>query len=153
MRGQGRADGHVHYLTRRTAPLDTARGLRLRYRIDAAPGTRFVAEEHPNETATLSLYFQRAGDRWTMRTPYHRWYSPSKKVVPLSAGTHTISIALDEEWIAMAGGSRKTLLADFDRALAQASSVGFVFGSASGRGHGVYATGPARFTLLDFEIE
>ena len=147
------ADGHVHYVTTPTRSLANASRITIRYRIDAAPGTRFVAEEHPNETATLSLYFQRAGDRWTMRTPHHRWYSPSKKVVPLSAGTHTISIALDEEWIAMAGGSRKTLLADFDRALAQASSVGFVLGSASGRGHGVYATGPARFTLLDFEIE
>ncbi|MEL7690728.1 hypothetical protein [Citromicrobium bathyomarinum] len=146
-------DGHVHYVTTPTRSLANASRITLRYRIDTAPGTRFVPEEHPDETATLSLYFQRAGDRWTMRTPHHRWYSPTEKVVPLSAGTHTISIALDEAWIAMAGGSRNTLLKDFDRALAQANTVGFVFGSASGRGHGVYATGPARFTLLDFEIE
>ena len=42
---------------------------------------------------------------------------------------------------------------DFRAALAGAERVGFVFGSESGRGHGVYATGPARFTLLDFRVE
>ena len=65
--GPRRADGHVHYLTRRTAPLDTARGLRLRYRIDAAPHTRFVPQESPDREATLSLFIQRAGDDWLAR--------------------------------------------------------------------------------------
>ena len=40
----------------------------------------------------------------------------------------------------------------FARAKDEAAVVGFVLGSSGGRGHGVYATGPARFTVLDFTI-
>lgn len=145
--------GHVHYVTAPARPLAGAERITIRYRIDAARGTRFVPEERPQETATLSLYFQRAGDRWTARTPHHRWYAPNDKVVPLSPGTHEVTIGLDEDWIAMTGGSARSLPDAYARALAQTSRVGFVFGSPSLRGHGVYATGPARFTLLDFRVE
>jgi len=147
------ADGHVHYVT---VPIDTLRGARritLTYRIDAARGVRFVPQESPGATATLSLYFQRAGDRWTARTPHHRWYSPDNRMMPLRPGTHTVSIALDEPWKAMMGGNGHSLPVQFDRAKAEAAVVGFTFGASGGRGHGVYATGPARFTVLDFEIE
>ncbi|KPM22426.1 hypothetical protein AAG602_15865 [Citromicrobium bathyomarinum] len=147
------AAGHVHYVTTATRPLAGAKRITMRYRIDAARGVRFVPEEDPQNTATLSLYFQRAGDRWTMRTPHHRWYAPNEKVIPLSRGTHEVSIDLDEEWIAMVGGTSYTLPEAFERALDRTAQVGFVFGSPALRGHGVYATGPARFTLLDFRIE
>jgi hypothetical protein len=147
------APGHVHYVTVPVGSLEGARRITLTYRIDAARSVRFVPQETPGDTATLSLYFQRAGDRWTARTPHHRWYSPNGRVMPLTPGTHTISIALDEPWIAMMGGDARSLPQAFARARAEAAEVGFVFGSAGLRGHGVYATGPARFTVLDFEIE
>lgn len=147
------ADGHVHYVTTSTRSLAGAQAITIRYRIDAAPGTRFVPEEHPSETATLSLYFQRAGDRWTMRTPNYRWYVPHGRDVPLRPGTHEVTVSLSEPWIAMAGGTSHAHARDFRAALAGAERIGFVFGSESGRGHGVYATGPARFTLLDFRVE
>ncbi|MXP14885.1 hypothetical protein GRI44_09020 [Altererythrobacter confluentis] len=147
------ANGHVHYVTVPVRSLEGARRITLRYRIDAKPGTRFLAQESPGGDGTLSLYFQRGGDRWSARTPHHRWYSPVNRVMPLRPGTHTVSINLDEPWIAMMGGDARALPQAFDAAISQTATVGFTFGGTSGRGHGVFATGPARFTVLDYRIE
>ncbi len=151
--GPSAADGHVHYVTMRTGPLEGAQRITLRYRIDAAPGTRFVPQESPQLPATLSLYFQRAGDGWTMRQPDWRWYAPTNRTFPLAPGTHTVSIGLDEDWVAMTGPGSHTNPRGFRMALEDTARVGFVFGSEGGRGHGVYATAPARFTILDFRID
>ncbi len=145
--------GHVHYVTTPSGSLANAQRIVMRYRIDAAPGTRFVPEEDPERPAALSLYFQRTGDSWTMRTPRHRWYSPADRVVLLTPGTHTVSIDLDEKWLAMNYENAWDIPRDFETSLARADNVGFVFGSPVLRGHGVYATGPARFTLLEFRVE
>ena len=99
--GPTAADGHVHYVTVPTRPLQGARAITLRYRIDAAPGTRFVPQESPQLPATLSLYFQRAGDGWTTRQPDWRWYAPTNRTMMLRPGTYTVRIGLDEDWIAM----------------------------------------------------
>lgn len=151
--GPTAADGHVHYLTIPTRPLAGARRITLTYRIDAAPGTRFVPQEVPDEQATLSLYFQRAGDGWTTRQPDWRWYAPFDRLVPLRAGTHTVTIGLNEDWIAMTGPSAFANPRGFRAALENTARVGFVFGSSGRRGHGVYATKSARFTVLDFRID
>lgn len=151
--GPTAANGHVHYLTIPTRPLAGARRITLKYRIDAAPGTRFVPQEVPGERAMLSLYFQRGGDSWTSRHPDWRWYAPNDRIVALRPGTHTVSIGLDENWIAMTGSDAHGNPRGFEAALAQTQRVGFVLGSPGLRGHGVYATAPARFTILDFRIE
>lgn len=151
--GPTAAQGHVHYLTIPTRPLAGARRIVLRYRIDAPKGTRFVPQESPQLPATLSLYLQRAGDGWTRRQPDWRWYAPNNRIMPLSPGTHSVSIGLDEDWIAMTGPSAYGNRQGFAEALADTARVGFVFGSAAARGHGVYATAPARFTILDFRVE
>lgn len=151
--GPTAAQGHVHYLTVPTGPLAGARRITLTYRIDAAPGTRFVPQESPELPATLSLYFQRAGDGWTTRQPDWRWYAPKDRVTTLRPGTHTVSIGLDEDWIAMTGPDAYANPRGFEAALAETRRVGFTFGSSAGRGHGVYATAPARFTILDFRVE
>lgn len=151
--GPTAADGSVHYLTIATRPLAGARRITLRYRIDAAPGTRFVPQESPHLPATLSLYFQRAGDGWTMRQPDWRWYAPTARTMPLRPGTHTVSIGLDEDWVAMTGPGAHANQRGFRAALAETARIGFTFGSEGGRGHGVYATAPARFTILDFRVE
>lgn len=151
--GPTAAQGHVHYLTVPTRPLRGARRITLTYRIDAAPGTRFVPQESPQLPATLSLYFQRAGDGWTMRQRDWRWYAPANRTMPLRPGTHTVRIGLDEDWVAMTGPGAHANRRGFAEALADTARVGFVFGSEGGRGHGVYATAPARFTILDFQVE
>jgi hypothetical protein len=151
--GPRAADGHVHYVTVSTGPLEGARRITLTYRIDAAPGTRFVPQESPHLPATLSLYFQRAGDGWTTRQPDWRWYAPSNRTMTLRPGKHTVSIGFDEDWVAMTGPSAHANRRGFVAALAQTARVGFTFGSEGGRGHGVYATAPARFTIVDFRVE
>ena len=116
--GPTAAAGHVHYLTIPTRPLEGARAITLRYRIDAAPGTRFVPQESPHLPATLSLYFQRAGDGWTTRHPDWRWYAPANRTMPLRPGTHTVRIALSEDWVAMTGPGAHANRRGFAEALA-----------------------------------
>lgn len=147
--------GHVHYVTLPTGPLTGAHRIVLRYRIDGEPGVRILPEENPRQKATLSLYFQRHGDTWNAKGRYatYRWYAPAAMMGPLTPGTHEVSVPLDANWVAVQGANRKTAPKAFAEALANASRVGFVLGSSGGRGHGVFATAPARFTILDFRIE
>lgn len=151
-RGRG---GHVHYVTFAPGSLAGKTKIRVRYRIDAAQGVRFVPQEFPDRTAVMSLYFQRRGDTWTAKGRYrfYRWYAPNAAVQTIEPGVHEFTLALDDpRWIAVMGGTSSTNPAKFRQALEQVSRVGLVFGSNGGRGHGVYATGPARFTLLSFHI-
>jgi hypothetical protein len=148
--------GHVHALTYDHGPLAGSRRIVMRYRIDAEPGVRFAPQELPQEAATVSLFFQRAGDNWSGRGRYggYRWYAPAAKLGPITPGTHQIAIELDDpDWTHVQGQRAGENRAAFLDALAETGRVGFVFGSPSARGHGVYATGPARFTLLDFRVE
>ncbi|WP_120716045.1 hypothetical protein [Tsuneonella amylolytica] len=152
--GPSRANGHVHAVTFPVRSLEGASRLTLTYRIDAAPGTRFYGQENGGP-GWLSLFFQQRGDNWTARGPYetYRWYSPNNRISTLKPGTHTVTVDLDEEWNAVVAWKRSANPAAFNRALANADKVGFVFGSSSGLGHGVYATAPARFTIIDYRIE
>lgn len=148
-------EGHVHYVTVPTEALTGARRIVLRYRIEGEPGLRILPQEHPDREATLSLYFQRRGDNWTAKGRYahYRWYAPAATMGPLTPGTHEVSVPLDANWKSVNRGTRETEPEAFAAALANASRVGFVLGSRGGRGHGVFATAPARFTILDFRVE
>lgn len=148
-------EGHVHYVTLDTGPLPPGARITLRYRIETAPGARFVAQATPDQPATVSLYLQRAGDSWKARThEFHRWYAPTGSVRTLAPGVGTISISLaDPAWTSVNGRPVAVNPGAFAAALADAERIGIVFGSAGARGHGVYATAPARFELLDFRID
>ena len=148
--GQGQIDA----LTTATGPLAGARRITVRYRIDAARGTRFVADETPDQTATVSLYFQRRGDNWSARNRYasYRWYVPGHAVVALSPGVHTMTVPLDEAWSNVYGVTGSQDRAGYAAALDDTARIGLAFGSLGLRSHGVYATGPARFTLLSMEV-
>ena len=146
--------GQVDAMTTAIVPLRGARQITMRYRIDAAPGTRFIADERPNEPATVSLYFQQRGDNWSARGPYasYRWYVPDQAVIPLAPGERSVTVRFDEPW-----GNVNSVLnsqdpAGFQAALADTARLGIAFGSNGLRSHGVYATGPARFTLLALDI-
>jgi hypothetical protein len=148
--------GHVHYVTFDPGSLAGKSRLVVRYRIDAARGTRFVSQETPDQTATVSLFFQRRGDNWSAKGRYadYRWYAPPNTVRPLAPGVHEIAISLDDPqwgsvWSQTAAGDPHA----FQASLANASRLGLVFGTRSARGHGVFATGPARFELLSFRVE
>ena len=146
--------GQIDAMTVATGPLTGARQVVVRYRVDAARGTRFVADESPDQAATVSLYFQQRGDNWSARGRYgsYRWYAPRSTVMPLSPGVHTITVRLDQDWTNVNGQPNVQDPGGYAGALAETSRIGLAFGSSSMRSHGVYATGPARFTLLAFDI-
>jgi hypothetical protein len=147
--------GEVDALTTAIEPLAGAQQITLRYRVDAAPGTRFVAVETPREPATVSLYFQQAGDNWSARGRFasYRWYSTGRGVIPLGPGEHTVTLRLDEIWTNVNGQPNDREPQGFANALRNSSRIGLAFGSASRRSHGVFATGQARFTLLALDID
>ena len=148
--------GQVDALTTPVGPLADARQITVRYRVDARRGTRFVAYETPGEAATVSLYFQQAGDNWSGRGRYqsYRWYTPVHAVMPLTPGEHTIRVRLDEVWtnVNSQPNSNAEKRGPYAAALQNTARIGLAFGSVSRRSHGVYATGPARFTLLSLDI-
>jgi len=147
--------GQIDAMTTAVGPLAGARQISFRYRVEAARGTRFVAHERPDQPATVSLYFQQQGDNWSGRGRYesHRWYSPVRAVMPLSPGVHTVTVRLDETWTNVQGRPNTDVPLGFAGALESTARVGLAFGSSSLRSHGVYATGPARFTLLSFDVQ
>jgi len=146
--------GHVHYVTFPHGPLTGKSRIVMRYRIDAAPGVRLVARENPRAAPILSLYFQRRGDSWSTRRGHeaYRWYAPLYATGPLTPGEHMVSIRLNDNWGAVMTSTARTNPRAFQEALADTERVGFVLGADGGRGHGVYATGPARFTILSFQV-
>ena len=146
--------GEVDALTTAVGPLAGARQITMRYRIDAARGTRFRPTELEQEPATVSLYFQRRGDTWTARGRYasYRWYVPARAVMPLSPGEHTMTVRFDEVWTNVNGQPNTVDPVGFAAALEETSRIGIAFGSPGRRSHGVHSTEPARFTLLALDI-
>jgi hypothetical protein len=150
-----RRAGHVHALTTRAGSLRGKSRIVMRYRIDAAPGARIAPQEKPDATATLSLFIQRGGDNWSARGPYEhfRWYATGENRMPIAPGEHEVSLSLNPtNWKSVRSSRGDQALHAFSEALANADQVGFVLGGGGGAGHGVYATGPARFTLLSFQV-
>lgn len=149
------AAGHVHYVTFRPGSLRGKSRIVVRYRIDAAPGARFVPQQFPGRTATVALYMQRRGDSWTTKGAYryYRWYAPVATMNTLAPGEAEMSVRLDDpDWSSVMADRASANRAAMEAALEDMGRIGLVFGSAGGRGHGVFATRPARFTLLSFEI-
>ncbi len=148
--------GTVHYLTYANGPLTGKRRIVMRYRINAARGVRFIAQENPDQPATISLFLQRRGDNWSAVGRYadYRWYAPTAKMGPVAVGTFEIVNRLDDpDWISVMGQRASERGTGFASLLDNADRIGFTFGSSIARGHGVYATGPAGFTLLEFKVE
>lgn len=147
--------GHVHYLTFQHGPLTGKKKIVMRYRVDAAPGVRFVPRERPDLPATITMFFQRPGDTWTAKGRYetYRWYAPAETVTDIRPGEHELTVSLDGNWAAVMTSFAHTNPAAFRAAIDNADRVGFVLGSREGGyGHGVYATGPARLTVLSFRV-
>lgn len=148
--------GHVHYVTFQPESLVGKSRIKVRYRVSAAPSTRFVPQEHTNLAGTVSLFFQRRGDNWTARGRYNyfRWYAPGHSVQEIAPGIHEMTVRLDDpKWSPVMGGEAIDHQHSFRAALADPVQIGLVFGSTAARGHGVFTTAPARFELLSFQVE
>lgn len=140
---------HVHYVQDFRPPaMLVGQTMTVRFRIEGA--ARFIPQESPAQKATVSLLIQRKGDDWSAKGKYqsYRWYSGEQ--VTLAQGEYALSVPLTaESWGDVYGGHDARAFAD---AIADCENVGLVFGSAGGRGHGVYATSAARFTLIEMRI-
>jgi hypothetical protein len=149
-----RNGGEVDAMTTAVHPFSGARAVTMRYRVDAPRTTRFLSAENPDQTATVSLYFQQVGDNWTARGRFasYRWYVPASAVIPLTPGEHTVEVRFDEVWTNVSGVPNSQDPEGFANALNNTGRLGVAFGTSSARSHGVYATGPARFTLLALDI-
>lgn len=145
--------GHVHALTFKHGPLTSKRKIVMRYRVDAAPGVRVLPRESPGQPGTITMFFQRTGDTWNAKGRFetYRWYAPT--VVDITPGEHQLTVNFTDNWSAVMRSTAKTNPVAFQEALQHADRVGFVLGArVGGAGHGVFATGPARMTVLSFQV-
>ena len=149
------APGSVHAVTFRHGPLAGKRRIVMRFRIEAAPGTRIVASSDGRSPSMLTLYFQRRGDNWTGRGRFetYRWYATFATRTPLGPGSYVMIAPLDGPWTAVETSTARSSPAAFQAALADSDQVGFVLGGGDGYGHGVSATGRARLVVTDFRVE
>ena len=148
--------GHVHYLTFKHGSLSGKTRIVLRYRLEMAEGDQLVpTKEQPNTyLSMLTMYFQRRGDNWSGRGEYeaYRWWASFATVIPVTRGEHELSVPLDGNWTAVVTSTAENNPKAFRAAIRDAERVGFTFGGGDGLGHGVYATGPARFVVTSFQV-
>jgi hypothetical protein len=136
---------HVHYVQWFNPP-PLGSEVRVRFRVT---GGGFVPQEYPDRPALVSLLIQRKGDDWGAQGPMqsYRWFS--RQTVTLAEGEHELTVPLTvAHWGDVFNGQDA---AAFAAAIRDVDNIALIFGSDGGRGHGVYATQPSRFTLLSCE--
>jgi hypothetical protein len=147
------APNSVHYVTGACDSLAGAKGLRLRYRIDADPGVKFLgAKDNQEITVGPFLHFQCGGITWTGEgeDETRRWWPDAAPT--LTPGEHEIEALFTDEWGAVETSTNRTHPDAFAAALKDAARVGLTWPNMEGKGHGLYATGNARFTLVDLSV-
>lgn len=148
---------HANYLTFNHGPLTGKTRITMRYRIEAEPGIQI----HPHSTgeqnwSQLAPYFQRRDDNWKPDREHYRWYVAEKRRhMPLRPGEYELTVSLDPsaDWVAAVKSVSSTSPALYRQAINLGHCVGFVLGGGDGVGHGVYASGPARFVLISYRVE
>lgn len=149
------APGSVHYVTFRHGSLAGKRRIRIRYRIEAEPGTKIVASSDTNYPGWITPYFQRAGDTWTARGRYetYRWYG-TFATKTLEPGVFEIVAPFSAKWSAIERSSSHDAPDAFRDAMMEADQVGFVLGGGDGYGHGAHVErGRARLVVTHFSVE
>jgi hypothetical protein len=148
--------GQVCYVTTNFGSLAGKKTITLKFNIVADPSVSIYPINYPtNNVSELALYFQEKGDNWSAAGNYetYRWYSSFRMITPLKAGSYTLTANLNENWTAILTSSAQNNPTAFQAAIKNASAVGFVLGGGTGIGHGVFATGPAKLVVTDFEVQ
>ena len=143
-----------HYVTRPISGLVGKSSIRLRFKIDGAPGAFIYGAPRSDGrecggASAVALYFQRAGDDWSGRPGWRWWHPVTARIREAGEGELTASLT-DDRWASMGETGNAAL---FAKAKAEAVRVGFTFANCEGRGHGARASEPMRFTVLEFAIE
>lgn len=149
------APGSVHYVTFRHGSLSGKRRIVMRYRVEADQGVRILPATDPRLQSIITLYFQRRGDDWSGAGEFetYRWFATFASRMPVEPGEWEIVAPLDARWTAIETSTAESHPGGFSEAIAEADRVGFVLGGGDGYGHGAFATGRARITVLDFRVE
>ena len=113
-------------------------------------GGGFIPQQFPTFPALVTLLIQRKGDNGSAVGKYANYRMYSSATQKLEAGTYELAVSLDANlWGGVYNSSDPAAFLD---TISNVQSIGVVFGSDGGRGHGVYATQPSRFTLIDIGI-
>jgi len=144
--------GTVNYLTTKYGSLLGKHHIVIKYRVETDPLVDIWATSYGLGGISLgpTLYFQDKNDDWNTDTK--RWWATKYSPQNIKAGEYTLDVPFDGGWTSMMGYHNGDS-PEFAKALSDVSRVGFTFGGGTGYGHGVFATGPARFTLLSMVIE
>jgi hypothetical protein len=144
--------GWVGYVTYKYGSLAGKSRIVMRYRIEADPGVQFLPKCCPQLLGQgPTMYFQRKGDNW--ENDGGRWWATFNSPWPIVPGEFELNIPLNANWTSVSTWTAEGRPSDFANAKSNAERIGFTFGGGDGYGHGVYATGRARFVLLSFTIE
>lgn len=120
--------------------------LTLRFRIDTSSAAFVPVNDNSGTSARVRLFLQRRGDPLDLSLgPSYRFWSTA--YVELTHGEWELSAALEPDQWTNVNGQRDDV--GFAALLADLEWIGFTFGGMFA-GHGVYATGPARFTMLEY---
>lgn len=156
----GERQGHVNYVTKPTGPLAGKEKIVFKFKIVAEEGTRIVpingrydGGDYSGGIATLSVYIQQKGLKWSGRGHgTQRWWA-SGMTTQLKPGEFALEVPLTGPiWSGVNTETWATDTAAFEEAKAKAGKIGFTIGGGDGLGHGAYATAPARFELLHWEV-
>lgn len=146
----------VHYVTAPCRSLAGKKEIVLRFRIkdqSISQSGKLFPSKFPQSPAEISLFIQRRGDNASGQGEYetYRWWSPNC-ITPLCPGEFELRAPLNGDWTAVQTSHALTSPFAFQAALQNAEQIGFTFGGGDGKGHGVSATQPMRFTCTHFEI-
>lgn len=147
--------GHVNMVTKTVAGLKGSQITAVFQETESNPQWFWAFDAgntcNPGSLPQIHLYFQRVGDDFSGvgDKQYYRWWSRGFNI---EAGTIDVSFTFDPSlWISVYGLQNPTM---FAAALANASSVGMVFGGGCFAGHGVALKGGnAAMTLRSFVVQ
>ena len=148
-------DTEPHYVTFRHGSLLGKSRIVMRYKVVAPEGTIIYPKCCPLAPATLTAYFQRAGDNWSGSGNYesYRWWATPQAQALMPNVEYTQEISLDSGWTAVVFNSSESNSSGFLLAKQQADAVGFTLGGGDGYGHGIRATAPAQLIIMDYRVE
>lgn len=144
--------GSAHYITLPVGSLVGKSKIRMVYRIETADGARIIPCKFPDGQASMSLYFQRKGLKWTEAFEAWRWWASFATHHNLAAGEFVMEAPLDANWTATLTSSRVNNPTAFNKASEMAGRIGFTLGGPDGLGHGIYASGAARIVVTEFAV-
>jgi hypothetical protein len=136
-----------HYVTMPSGPLAGKMAIRIRYRVEGSATIHGAGCTSPSK---VTIYFQREGDNWAKEG--YRWWATFASKQLTGAGEYEITAPLSGRWTDIESANAYDDKPLFDLALEETARVGFTFANCTGYGHGAQATGPMKFTIVEYTV-